>query len=112
MQALTGRKVDLAFRVYQALLAAAAGSFETQPMDTHTQVSTLSLTTWTHHRYAVHDVYRAICYIVCHSVYHLCSLLFVRSLMTLFVVCQVVWYTFLYVVAHDDYLPLHIAGIW
>lgn len=40
MQALTGRKVDLAFRVYQALLGAAAGGGASQPMDTETQVST------------------------------------------------------------------------
>lgn len=40
MQALTGRKVDLAFRVYQALLGAAAGGGGSQPMDTETQVST------------------------------------------------------------------------
>ncbi len=39
MQALTGRKVDLAFRVYQALLGAAAGRGDSQPMDTETQVS-------------------------------------------------------------------------
>ena len=40
MQALTGRKVDLAFRVYQALLGAAAGGGGSQPMDTEIQVST------------------------------------------------------------------------
>ena len=38
MQALTRRNVDLAFRVYQALLGAAAGGYETQPMDTDAQV--------------------------------------------------------------------------
>ncbi|DBA87788.1 TPA: hypothetical protein ACH3X1_004785 [Trebouxia sp. C0004] len=37
MQALTGRKVDLAFRVYQALLGAAAGGGAPQPMDAETQ---------------------------------------------------------------------------
>ena len=40
MQALTGRKVDLAFRVYQALLGAAADGSGAQPMDTEMQVST------------------------------------------------------------------------
>lgn len=40
MQALTGRKVDLAFRVYQALLGAAADDSAAQPMDTEMQVST------------------------------------------------------------------------
>ncbi len=40
MQALTGRKVDLAFRVYQALLGAAAGGGDSQPMETEMQVST------------------------------------------------------------------------
>ena len=39
MQALTGRKVDLAFRVYQALLGAAAGGGDSQPMDTRMQVN-------------------------------------------------------------------------
>ena len=41
MQALTGRKVDLAFRVYQALLGAASGGYEAQPhpMDTDSQVT-------------------------------------------------------------------------
>lgn len=38
LQALTQRKVDLAFRVYQALLGGAAGGQEAQPMDTDTQV--------------------------------------------------------------------------
>ncbi len=40
MQALTGRKVDLAFRIYQALLGAAAGGGASQPMDAAMQVST------------------------------------------------------------------------
>ena len=41
MQALTGRKVDLAFRVYQALLVATAEGYEAQPqpMDTDSQVT-------------------------------------------------------------------------
>ena len=39
LQALTQRKVDLAFRVYQALLGGAAGGQEAQAMDTDTQVS-------------------------------------------------------------------------
>lgn len=75
MQALTGRKVDLAFRVYQALLAAAAGSFETQPMDTHTQVSTLSLTTWT-----------------CHTIgmlFMMYTVLYVTSYVTVYIICVV-----------------------
>lgn len=38
MQALTQRKVDFAFRVYQALLGATAGGDEAQAMDTDTQV--------------------------------------------------------------------------
>ena len=38
MQALTQRKVDLAFRIYQALLGGAAGGDEAQAMDTDTQV--------------------------------------------------------------------------
>ena len=38
MQALTQRKVDFAFRVYQALLGGAAGGDEAQAMDTDTQV--------------------------------------------------------------------------
>ncbi|KAL3131372.1 hypothetical protein ABBQ38_007687 [Trebouxia sp. C0009 RCD-2024] len=37
LQALTQRKVDLAFQVYQALLGGAAGVQEEQPMDTDTQ---------------------------------------------------------------------------
>lgn len=38
MQALTQRKVDFAFRVYQALLGGAAGGDEAQALDTDTQV--------------------------------------------------------------------------
>ena len=38
MQALTQRKVDFAFRVYQALLGGAAEGTEAQAMDTDTQV--------------------------------------------------------------------------
>lgn len=38
MQALTQRKVDFAFRVYQALLGGAAGGDEAEAMDTDTQV--------------------------------------------------------------------------
>ncbi len=39
MHALTGRKVDMAFRIYQALLGAAAGGHEAQPMDQDLQVT-------------------------------------------------------------------------
>ena len=38
MQALTQRKVDFAFRLYQALLGGAAGGDDAQAMDTDTQV--------------------------------------------------------------------------
>ena len=38
MQALTQRKVDFAFRVYQALLGGAAGGDDAQAMDIDTQV--------------------------------------------------------------------------
>ena len=41
MQALTQRKVDLAFRVYQAMLGGAADGDDAQPMDTDTQVGPL-----------------------------------------------------------------------
>ena len=41
MQALTGRKVDLAFRIYQALLGAASSPGDgSQPMQTSSEVST------------------------------------------------------------------------
>ena len=40
MQALTGRKVDLAFRIYQALLGAASSPGDSsQPMQTASEVS-------------------------------------------------------------------------
>lgn len=54
LQALTQRKVDLAFRVYQALLGAAADGEAAQAMDTDSQVhQTLLLDCWQAHKHAV-----------------------------------------------------------